>query len=189
MKDVAPDPGALIVRRHTADGVLSEATYSPGGFYRYALTRTWDKAAPRVAFVMLNPSTATERADDPTILRCRRRSEAAGFGSVRIVNLFALRQTRPADLLAASNPVGEANDATLRDAARWADAILAAWGAHGAHMGRAGEIEEMLRNAERPLFHLGLTRKGQPRHPLYVAYSAPFLPWAGGSTAGNPLAG
>ncbi len=53
------------------------ATLSVDNVYRYALWRTWDPPAdmfepsrPIMTWVMLNPSTADHRVDDPTIRKC-----------------------------------------------------------------------------------------------------------------------
>ncbi|MCB9902553.1 MAG: DUF1643 domain-containing protein, partial [Planctomycetes bacterium] len=45
----------------------STATFSPCRTYRYSLTRIWDDAAPVCGFILLNPSTADETRNDPTI--------------------------------------------------------------------------------------------------------------------------
>ncbi|PRX37616.1 hypothetical protein SAMN05216257_101641 [Meinhardsimonia xiamenensis] len=174
-----------ITRSFEKGGTRSRAVYSDCKGYRYALTRVWDEAAPRLLYVMLNPSTATERANDPTIERCERRARALGQGAFGVVNLFAFRATRPADLFAAPDPVGPENDAAIAEAAAWADAILCAWGAHGARQGRAEAVTALLRRAGKPMFHLGLTKGGQPRHPLYVGYAVPLQPWgAAAKTSG-----
>lgn len=158
----------MILRRHQAGETLSEASYSACTSYRYALTRIWGPG-PRLAFVMLNPSTASELVNDPTVARCEARARAMGQGAFRVVNLFAFRATDPADLKRAASPVGPENDAVLAEAAAWADALLCAWGAHGAHLGRDAACLPILREAGKPLLHLGLTKAGQPRHPLYIA--------------------
>ena len=185
MSDLVPitaDPpaatgAAVVVRRHEEAGTRSEAVYSGCLRYRYALTRVWNEGAPRIAFVMLNPSTACERRDDPTIARCRRRALAGGYGAMRIVNLFALRETRPERMRADAEPVGPANDAALAQARDWADAVVAAWGIHGVHQGRDAQVARLLRAGGRRLLHFGLTRGGQPRHPLHLAYAVPAMPW------------
>ena len=64
----------MIVRTHIKDDAPSEAIYSDCERYRYALTRTWDESGKRALFVMLNPSTATEVQNDPTVERCERRA-------------------------------------------------------------------------------------------------------------------
>jgi hypothetical protein len=122
---------------------------------------------------MLNPSTADELRNDPTIERCQRRAEAWGFGGLRIANLFGFRATRPRDLKAAAAPVGPENDALLRDWAGASALTIAAWGAHGALLGRGPAVARWLGAAQ----HLGLTRDGHPRHPLYVSYATAPQPW------------
>jgi hypothetical protein len=167
----------VIRRSHTKGDALSEALYSPCESYRYALSRCWDAGGRRVMFVMLNPSTATELANDPTVERCERRARRLGYGAFRVTNIFAWRATDPRDLKAAPEPVGPQNDAALLEGATWADAIIAAWGVHGAHRGRGLEVAKMLARCGTPLFHLGLSKEGHPRHPLYLPYSALPQDW------------
>tara|TARA_R110000737_G_scaffold111540_2_gene144565 strand:+ start:1462 stop:1989 length:528 start_codon:yes stop_codon:yes gene_type:complete len=169
----------LIERRAQAGETLSAALYSPCGGYRYALTRQW-AAGPRILYVMLNPSKATEAQNDPTVERCERRARALGFGGFRVCNLFGWRETSPALLKRATAPVGSANDAALLEGAAWVGetgVILCGWGVHGAHLGRGAEVAGMLRGTAVPLRHLGLTKDGHPRHPLYVAYAQALLDW------------
>lgn len=169
----------MILRRHARDDTRSWAVYSPCGQYRYALTRVWQAGGPRLAFVMLNPSTATELANDQTVARCEARARVAEYGGVRVANLFAYRATRPQDLRAAADPAGPRADAALARAAAWADQIICAWGSHGLFRDRHLQALDLLRAAGKPLFHLGLTQTGQPRHPLYVAAAQPMAPWIG----------
>lgn len=170
-------------RRHEGKRGPREVLASPCGRYRHALTETWDPAGPRLLWIMLNPSTADERRDDPTVARCGRRARALGFGAMRIVNLFALRATRPPALRRAADPEGPMADRAIAEGALWADAILCAWGVHGAHRGRGPAVEARLRAAGHPLLVLGLTRDGHPRHPLYLRADIAPVPWAG---AGRP---
>ena len=120
---------------------------------------------------MLNPSTATEVQNDPTVERCERRARALGFGSFRVTNIFAWRDTDPKKMRAAAEPVGPENDATIVEGCVWADQIIAGWGTHGEHLGRGAVTEALLRQTGLPVFHLGLTKAGHPKHPLYIAYT------------------
>lgn len=167
----------MIVRTHQKGDAASEAVYSPCEAYRYLLTRTWDPAGKRALFVMLNPSTATEVQNDATVERCERRARALGFGAFRVTNIFAFRATDPGVMRAAADPVGPGNDAAIRDSARWADRIVCAWGSHGAHLDRGRAVEALLRATGQPLHHLGLTRDGQPKHPLYIGYAQQPVLW------------
>lgn len=175
---VRSDENGLITRRHDADGTQSEAVYSDCMQYRYLLTRIWDVSAKRALFVMLNPSTADEMRNDPTIERCERRSRALGFGAMRIANLFAFRATRPDDLRQAAAPVGPSNDALLAEACTWADTVICAWGVHGDHLQRDRQVADLIARSGTPMVHLGLTKHGLPRHPLYVAYAKQLENWS-----------
>jgi hypothetical protein len=166
----------MITRTHQKGDAASVAVYSPCERYRYALTRVWG-TGPRVLFVMLNPSTATEVQNDPTVERCERRARALGYGGFRVCNIFAWRDTDPRAMRAAADPVGPANDEAIRDGALWADAVVCAWGTHGAHLDRGRQVETLLRATGRTLTHLGLSKDGHPKHPLYIAYSQQPETW------------
>ncbi len=168
----------VIFKRFTKGDAESVAEYSPCEAYRYALTRVWDHSGDKVTFVMLNPSTATEVQNDPTVERCERRARALGFGAFRVVNIFAFRATDPKVMRAQGDPVGTGNDAAILAAAEWADQVVCAWGSHGAHLGRGAEIEALLRSLNIPLYQLGLTKHGQPKHPLYIGYDRQPEIWA-----------
>lgn len=167
----------MITRSHTKGDAPSVAVYSDCERYRYSLTRIWDAQAPRVAFIMLNPSTATEVQNDPTIERCEQRARRLGFGGFRAANIFALRATDPRDMRAADDPNGPDNPQTLDDAARWADTLIAAWGVHGEHRGQGPATAQQLWAKGHTLYHLGLTKAGHPRHPLYLSYQVQPRIW------------
>lgn len=134
--------------------------------YRYLLTRTTGAARSRLAFVLLNPSTADAQRNDPTIRRCIGYAQRWGFGRLEIVNIFAYRTTYPRELWAQDDPVGAGNDAWIRRVARRADRVVAAWGAHGSALGRSTRIAQLLDGVE--VWCLGMTGAGEPRHPLYL---------------------
>jgi hypothetical protein len=161
----------MITRTHQKGDAPSTAVYSPCEKYRYALTREWDADGKCVLFVMLNPSTATEVQNDPTVERCERRARALGFGAFRVCNIFAFRATDPKVMRAQPDPVGPANNAAIADSADCVDTIICAWGTHGTHLARGAAVEAMLRATGHPLFHLGLSKAGHPKHPLYIAYT------------------
>lgn len=160
----------MITRTHIKGDAPSTAIYSDCEQYRYALTRIWDETGSRVHFVMLNPSTATEVQNDPTVERCERRARALGHGAFRVTNIFAWRDTDPSKMRQALDPVGPDNDAAILAGVEWADVTLCAWGTHGAHLNRGTMVADMLRAQGKPLLHLGLTKDGHPKHPLYISY-------------------
>ena len=169
----------LVRRQHVKGDALSEAIYSSCMLYRYELTRVWDGAGTRALFVMLNPSTATEVQNDPTVERCERRARALGFGAIRVVNIFAYRATDPKVMRAAPDPVGPGNDAAiLSSVTDWQpDRVICAWGGHGDFLGRGAQVAGLLRGTGRALWHLGLTASGQPKHPLYIGYACQPQVW------------
>lgn len=161
----------MITRHHHSDSAISTAEYSDCERYRYALTRTWDAKLPKLGFIMLNPSKATEVQNDPTVERCERRARALGFGAFRVTNIFAWRETDPHKMRRAKDPVGPDNDACLTELMHWSDTVIAAWGVHGEHLNRGPAVEAVLRRTGQHLHCLGLTKHGHPRHPLYVSYA------------------
>ena len=166
----------MITRRHQKGDAASTAVYSDCENYRYRLTRIWQPDAGRALFVMLNPSTATEIQNDPTVERCERRARALGFGSFAVANIFAFRATDPRVMRAAPDPIGPENDAAILDLAQSAH-VICAWGTHGAHLGRGPQVEALLRGTGYALHHLGLTLSGAPKHPLYIGYDQQPQPW------------
>lgn len=167
----------MITRTHTKGDAPSTAVYSDCENYRYSLTRVWEPQRAKVLFVMLNPSTATEVQNDPTVERCERRARTLGYGAFQVTNIFAWRDTDPKAMRAAPDPVGPANDDAIRDGADWADHVIAAWGTHAEHMNRGSAVELLLRGTGKPLFHLGLSKAGHPKHPLYLPYVQQPEPW------------
>lgn len=150
--------------RRTSIDMETSAELSECRLYRYALWRRWSPGN-QVLFIMLNPSTADETIDDPTIRRCISFAESWGFGALTVANLFAFRTPSPAELQTADDPIGPENDAWLERLQQESQLTVAAWGNHGRLLNRSATI--------RPLLHaprtLGLTQRGEPRHPLYVA--------------------
>ena len=160
---IAANPIGQTVRTARGSEGLATATYEPSEQWRFRLSRVWDAKRPRCAFIMLNPSTATELVLDPTITRCVNFAKAWGYGALEVVNIFAYRATRPTDMKAFHSPVGDANN----DASA-AELVVAAWGTHGAHLGRGREVRELLGDSGSAVHLLRLTKRGHPGHPLYV---------------------
>lgn len=141
--------------------------------YRYGLFRIWDPDRPLAMFIGLNPSTADEFEDDPTIRRCVRFARDWGKGGLIMANLYAYRATKPDDLPAGVEAIGPQNDEWLQRLRGRAGVVVAAWGAHRRTIGRAAHVMDMI-----PRLHiLDLTATGHPRHPLYVRASTLPIPW------------
>lgn len=156
------------------------ATFSDCRAYRYTLWRRWQadcQWSDMVAFVGLNPSTADQTEDDPTIRRCIGFAKKWGAGGLVMLNLFAFRATDPKVMKAVPSPVGPMNNDVLNDVARQVGSTVACWGAHGTLRNRAGNVEMILRATQKTLFHLGLTKDGHPKHPLYLAGDTKRVQW------------
>lgn len=144
------------------------AIFSPCRSYRYLLESVWDALLGVVTFILLNPSTATHVASDPTNVRGERFTRAWGYGAMRYVNLFAFRTVKPAAMMSVADPIGPDNDTAILEACRDAALIVCAWGNHGTYLDRATEVKTMLIAEGHTLHILRLTKTGQPQHPLYL---------------------
>ena len=153
---------------------MHSASFSPDRRYRYWLESELDDGGHGVCmFLMLNPSTADETKSDPTVTRCKGFAREWGYGSLWVCNIFALRSTKPSALIESQDPTGPQNDRHILDYAREADRIMCAWGNHGLHRGRGERVLRMLDDdgLSGRMRHLGMTKRDQPRHPLYLKAS------------------
>jgi len=132
--------------------------------YRFALWRTWNEEKPYVMIIGLNPSTADEIENDPTITRCINFAKSWGFGGICMVNLFAYRATSPSEMMSSNDPVGAENDKWLTMLAKDAGIVVAAWGNDGTHLDRSSKIKKLLPN----LHYIKMNKSGEPAHPLYL---------------------
>lgn len=196
-----------------ADYTDAGAIISACGKYRYRLWREWrgvgeqwdmwtegdgspalDGAGQPIGeplscvFVMLNPSTADGEQDDPTIRRCVGFAKRLGFDRLDVVNLFAYRATKPAELLRLNHgdePWGIDNERQIARALDLAGMVVCAWGAHGGHLGQDETVLGWLdshNHRDAPVMALGLTNEGFPRHPLYLPSDAQPVPYSGRQT-------
>ncbi|MGH3916355.1 MAG: DUF1643 domain-containing protein [Pseudonocardiaceae bacterium] len=142
------------------------AVVSPCGAYRYELHRRW-APGPVCTWIMLNPSTADQSTDDPTIRRCRGFARRWGFTAITVHNLFALRSADPRALRTHPDPIGPDNDHWLLTPPA-GGVTVCAWGTHGPLHDRASTLTASLTRAGIALFCLARTTTGQPHHPLYL---------------------
>ena len=145
--------------------LLSNAKFSNDRIYRYALWRIWDNQLPKVLFIGLNPSTADEINNDPTIRRCMKFTYDWGYGGYLMGNIFAYRSTDPKKLKIVKEPIGIDNNYWLKKLHKEASLTIGAWGNHGKFLNRGKEIIDLIDN----LFCLKITKEGQPSHPLYLS--------------------
>ncbi|WP_375750018.1 DUF1643 domain-containing protein [Vibrio sp. HN007] len=150
--------------------MIKSAVLSECRKYRYELWRTWDDAKPYAMFIGLNPSTADEIEDDPTIRRCINFAKDWGYGGLCMTNLFAFRATQPEHMKKAKDPVGVRNNDTLLSLSRDAGVIVAAWGNDGSFLSRSSKVKAILQN----LAALKVNKSGEPAYPIYKDYVHPF---------------
>src|SRR5438874_4748208 len=166
----------LHLRQNTMDGIDYGAIFDANARYRYSLWRAWSAYHPRIAFVLLNPSTADEQIDDPSIRRCMGFARAWNFGSMEVVNLFAYRATDYRELFKANDPIGEENNHFRKQAVECCSTVVLGWGTRGMLLGRDRQILSLLAG-RKDLYCLGITKDGQPRHPLYVQGDTRLVPF------------
>lgn len=153
----------------TLKNTSSGAEFSPDRVHRYALWRTWDKSKEIAMFIGLNPSTADEVKNDPTVTRCINYAFRWGYGGMIMSNIFAHRATDPKVMKGAADPVGPDNDRWLLRLAEKASLIVAVWGNHGEFMERGKAVMGLFEGID---FHcLILNKTGHPKHPLYCSSS------------------
>ena len=135
----------------------------------------WDRELPRYLWILLNPSDADEKRDDPTNRRGMGFVRQWGGGSCVFANLNGFRTPYPKELAKAEDLVGPENDAHILAQADLAGVIVLAWGAHPMGQKRSAHVLDLL--GDRELFCLGKTGEGHPRHPLYLAKTTPLERW------------
>ena len=161
------------------------AWFSDDRQYRYALLRCLDVGLfgegndRDINFIMLNPSTADETLNDPTITRCIGFARRWQYTSLIVTNLFAFRATDPADMKRAADPVGPENDDYIRRIATNCAAVVLAWGVHGVYQDRAASVLRLLNDAGVQPHCLGMTKAGHPKHPLYLHSTVQMQPYGG----------
>lgn len=172
------------------------AAFSSCGRFRYVLGREWDEALPTLIVCALNPSTADERASDPTLAKMTGYAKRDSYGSLMLVNAFGLRATDPRELVRALPPprdrdvaptldgiIGPENDAAIGRVLEHVatTTVVVAWGKGPSAKLRA-RLDAMpailcaARGSER-LHCWGTNADGSPRHPLYLPAEMPLIPW------------
>ena len=150
------------------------AKFSPDRIYRYRLWRFWDRRKGLVLFIGLNPSTADENINDPTIRRCIGFAMDWGYGGMLMGNIFAFRNTYPETLKRCDiDPIGIENTTELYSMNSEANLTVLCWGNGGSYKGRGTVVScEMFPNS----WSFGYTKQGQPKHPLYLAKDTTLVP-------------
>jgi hypothetical protein len=147
--------------------ISNGAIFSPDRDYRYILWRRWSKGKT-INFILLNPSTADEKNNDPTVERCEQRARMWGYGELVVTNIFAYRSTNPKVLSKMHDPVGPDNDKSIFDSAVNSNCTICGWGEHGKLLNRGNVVKKLLCCVK--LYALRINKSGIPSHPLYLSY-------------------
>ncbi len=167
----------------TAPAMTGAAWFSPDRRHRYTLDRCWDRDLPVLRACMLNPSKAgaDPTETDNTVSGLIRKAKRNGYGGLRVVNLFALVSTDPEGLLTADDPVGSFNDDVLATEAALPGPILVGWGAPSSprlrRMVKLRALRVLRIFGDCELRSFGVTKEGDPRHPLFVRDAASLVAW------------
>lgn len=165
-RKISTKKGGMKKHSKLSSTVMSKAAkISDDSRYRYELSRIWDETKPNILFIMLNPSTADHMVDDPTIKRVINFSIEWGYGGVYVVNLYAFRSTDPKGLKTIDDPIGPENREHIRrliqNKDNNVDRVVYAWG-------NEEKEPEWLRDIVKEPYCIALSKKGIPKHPLYL---------------------
>jgi hypothetical protein len=150
--------------------------FSDDRIHRFTLWREWsddlfkNHTTPGfVQFIGLNPSTADENQDDPTIRRCKSFAKSWGYNAMCMTNLFSFITPYPNKLQVIGDDANKIiNRKTVYEVASEAAIIICAWGKFDTAKLQAKIILDELKRQCRPVHHLGLNGDGTPKHPLYL---------------------
>jgi hypothetical protein len=180
--------------------MIKDATLSPCGTFRWTLIRIWDDR-PILVVCMFNGSTADAEDNDPTISLVCQIASHNGYGGIVVVNGIPLRSSKPAPAVAmtkwdktqdwyARDRLQENMGVIVREVEK-AGAVLIAWGALADKcpdwfdlvLEQIGEATYRGDKPEAPIYCLGKTKGGYPKHPLArgkhkVRKDAPLIPWS-----------
>ena len=160
--------------RSGQEHVDRKAVLSACGMYRYQLTRQVKSSGRMFGFVGVNPSTADASVEDHTTRKWLGFVKRWGGKGYQTVNLFAFRATDVKELANVTDPVGVENDCYIDELIYTCDVLVPCWGSlvklPAQHRRRAIDVLIKLQASGKPINHLGLTKDGQPKHPLLLPY-------------------
>ena len=150
--------------------------------YRYWLSRIWKDPSPGskpnyVLWIMLNPSTADDIKDDPTLRRIIGFSKRWRYDGLYVCNLYAWIETDSRKLLVdkSIDYIGKHNDQNIRLYHIECNKTIIACGGR-AESRRLKEVLDMVK----PCYCLGLNKDGSPIHPLYLKNDLEPILYRGG---------
>jgi hypothetical protein len=135
--------------------------------HRFLLWRFWDDR-PRMLFIGLNPSTANELTDDPTIRRLCDFARSWGYGGLYACNLYSQVTPYPEDLKD-NNDFFDANVHARKMTVELSSLVVCGWG-DGVKKIEFGDARAsaIKWDIQKPMC-FGLTKSGNPKHPVRLS--------------------
>lgn len=160
--------------------------------YRYRLEREMhpsvlDLAKPgplhgkTIGFIGVNPSTADATLNDATVRKWMGFCHRWGVPRFIVGNVFALRATDVKELATADDAFGPDIGDHMTDLIIEADVLVPCWGDRAKVSPKLqfafDVLLDALTSSGKPVMCFGLTKGGDPRHPLMLPYSTPLITW------------
>lgn len=140
--------------------MIREAEFSIDKKERYSLNREWDKSKNKILYIMLNPSLADDKNDDPTIRRLINFTKKFNSGGFLVGNIFTTITPNPKEL-DKSKGMSDKNFEELIKLINKVDQIVYAWGS-------SIEEPQLLKKLVLNPKCFGKNLNGTPKHPLYL---------------------
>ena len=171
---------------------LSFCLFSKCKSYRWILKRELLSGKKCVVFIGLNPSKANSVNNDRTLVRIINFCKKWNYKNIYVINLFGLISKSPYHLSKSKDPVGKNNDLiTLKVLEFWRTNINCdlwlGWGDKGSLNRRDFKVLKLIKNLSKMhsmknnypkrIYTMGVTRKGNPRHPLYMPSESFLRPY------------
>lgn len=163
---------------------MSRADISRCGKYRWRLDRPINLPLDQRTHALLigvNPSDADATKNDATIRKDLGFARRLGWSHITKGNLLGYRATKVSEIAQVDDPVGCENDKYLVHMMQEVDLVVACWGPPEKLPKRFRnewrKVVGMAHELRKPLYCLGVTKGGHPRHTLMTPYSTPLTVW------------
>ena len=147
--------------------MIREAEFSIDKKERYSLKREWDKSKNKILYIMLNPSKADDKKDDPTIRRLINFTKKFNYGGFLVGNIFTTITPNPKEI-DKSKGISGRNLEELLKLINTVDQIVYAWG-------NTTEEPQLLKELVLSPKCFGKNFNGTPKHPLYLPKNSKLI--------------
>ena len=147
--------------------MIREAKFCEAKKNRYFLKREWDSSKGLLLYIMLNPSMADDKNDDPTIRRLINFTKKFNYGGFLVSNIFTKITSNPKKL-DKSRGMTKTNFEKLLKLINKVDQIVYAWG-------NSVEEPKILKDLISNPKCFGKNYNGTPKHPLYLQKNSKLI--------------